>query len=113
MVKTPLTLISTIVTVALLPGFANIGCDVGVGGDGDIWAFCQKHISCGWNPDTIDWCVEQWEGARDHSENLGCQDEFNYYTSCVISGNCEDFQDETNACADSYDMWAACIGKTD
>ncbi len=109
----PLNLICTIVTVALLSGFVNIGCGGGLGGDDDIRAFCQKHISCGWNPDTIDWCVDQWEEARDYAEEVGCQDEFNYYTSCVISGSCEDFLDETNACANSYDMWAACIGKTD
>ena len=51
----PLNLICTIVTVALLSGFVNIGCGGGLGGDDDIRAFCQKHISCGWNPDTIDW----------------------------------------------------------
>ena len=101
------------VTFALLSVGANTGCDEVLGEDELVREFCEKMISCGWDPRMMmESCVTEYAEVIDYADEVGCQEEINSYFDCVNTYSCEDFV-ESSACTREYGDWSSCIGKID
>jgi len=110
--KGSLKRIMGLVTFVLLSVGVNIGCDEVLGEDESVREFCEKMISCGWDPGMMESCVTEYAEALDYAGEVGCQEEINSYFYCVNTYSCKDLA-ESSACTQEYGDLSSCTGKID